>query len=697
LKEWSFPQRLSQDDPDVSLVPTRNASGTDALSVELFEDKEAAETAREIKACLVSGDTSKALVLCDRMLCLHPGNRLFEGLRLEVEKREREIRMDFIRRLSSDLETIPDLDARINTIQQALSRYPTESQLSQLLRNAQASRDFFTGLLAEARQEEIADNFTESLKRWYVIRELFPAMPGLEVEIHRVESLTHSQLRMRRRAEFVEAISRLSSTGEYARAVYQCVNALSEYPNDLGLLALKKGAEEKVRQATNLQQFISEGLTFLQARESDAALESFAKARNLDPDNLQVRYLIGVALVEKARAAMYNDRRKLQRLLDEAKSFIPDHPDLQTLSIEIDQLAPENWAQSLPRINPPATEVQRNVEPVPEPMPTVSTPPEIEAKAEPEEPQPAPEPEPVPEPSPEPPEPKPARVAAPAPARRQPAPVQSAGPVRPLAWTAVAIIAILLLGWYLLSVLNRPSGSNGNTAASGTANVSIQATPQGAQIFVDGQKAGDSQFQTQLSSGNHTVMASLDGYESQTLALELGNEPKNVQIDLKPILLALHVVTDEPGASVWLDDEAKGEITANGMTVPGVKPGARTLRIRTGGGEMAISFTFPPGKSPAPKSFPPREIATVLFAGSADGKSHVECNCAPAGLRVGEVAEIMRDKGLEIPLAEGPHRAELWMGKNHKTLTIQGSLAPSATIAVFSNTDASPARQAENR
>jgi len=301
----------------------------------------------------------------------------------------------------------------------------------------------------------------------------------------------------------------------------------------------------------------------------------------------------------------------------------------------------------------------------------------------------------IPEPRPEPLKQEPTPIPASA-ARRKPVPAPNTRPGRPLAWAGV-LIAVLLIGWYLASALNRPSGSNGNVAVSGAANVSIQATPPGAQIFVDGQKVGDSQLQAQLASGNHTVMATLDGYESQTLALELGNEPKTVQIDLHPILLALHVLMDEPGASVWLDDEAKGDITANGITISGVQPGARVLRIRTRAGEVEIIFNFPPGKSPTPKSLPRRELVTVLFAGSADGKTLVECNCAPAGLRVGEFAEIMRANGLEIPLTEGPHRAELWMGKDHKALIIQGSLSPAATIAVFSNTEAVPAKQAENR
>ena len=62
------------------------------------------------------------------------------------------------------------------------------------------------------------ERYLESLKRWNVIR--IPVMPGLGEEIHRVEALTHTQGTIKRRAQFVEAIARLSSTGEYARAAH---------------------------------------------------------------------------------------------------------------------------------------------------------------------------------------------------------------------------------------------------------------------------------------------------------------------------------------------------------------------------------------------------------------------------------------------------------------------------------------------
>jgi hypothetical protein len=114
-----------------------------------------------------------------------------------------------------------------------------------------------------------------------------------------------------------------------------------------------------------------------------------------------------------------------------------------------------------------------------------------------------------------------------------------------------------------------------------------------------------------------------------------------------------------------------------------VEPGVRTLRVGAPTGDVEMSLEFQPGKSPIPKSFPARQVATVLFVGSAGEKSHVECNCTPAGLRVGGLAELIKTAGLDVPLVEGRHAAELWVGRTYKKHTIAGSRSPMATIAVF--------------
>ena len=640
------------------------------LHDQLFsEDQEAADAALEIKACLATSDISKALVTCDRMLSLRPESRLFEGLKLEIENREREVRLEFIRQLSSDLEREPDLDARVTAIQQALKHYPAESHLIQLLKIATARRDLFNVLVSEARNDEISDKYDDALKCWSLLRELYPSVRGLEGEVHRVESLVDTQRRLKRRAEFVDAIFTLSSTGDYTRAVFQCINALAEYPNDAGLLALKASIEEKAAHATELQRFVAEGVTFLQGHELDAALESFNKARTLDQNNLLVRYLIGIALLEKARAMMADDRRKLTLLLEEARAFIPTHSDLRNPALELDAPA-DNWENSLVRPPDPVVAEELPPPPLPPPAEALSAPPDpapVEAVT----------PEPEPQSAPVSPEPQPEQR----PAERQPAPAIQADPIsiRKVLILGLVLIGAFLVGWVVYA--NQP-GLEASRAAL-PVNVDIKATPEGAEIFVDGQRVGQSGVQAKIARGSHTLSASLFGYDTQTLTVDVGAETKALQIDLQPTAMDMHLVTDEATGTVWVDDQLSGDIHDGRVTVSGVMPGVRTIRMSIPAGEIEMTFEFSPGLSPVPKSLPSREVANVLFVGSADGKSHVTCNCAPAGLRVGGLAELIRPEGLEIPLVDGEHPAELWLGKSRRNLTIQGSHFPAATIAVF--------------
>lgn len=671
------------------LLPYGIETARDPVSIEA---QEIAEAVREIKAWLAAGDTWNALQMCEQMLSSHPGNKLFAGLKLEVDDRERAVRLEFIRKLTSDLESL-DFDARIDAIQQALKRYPAESQLSQLLRNATARRDLFNSVIVEARNEELSDRYDESLKRWYLLRELYPAMPWLENEIRRIEALSDSQRRMKRRAAFVDAIFRLSSTGDYTGAIQQCVGALTEYPNDGGLLALKKTVEEKAQHVTEIQGFLAEGLTFLKGQETDAALESFAKAKAFDQSNLQIRYLIGIALLEKARVLMTNDRRKLNMLLDEAKSLMPNEAGLNAVSF-LEAPPDDRWEESLVRIEHSESAMAQDIAQPPAASPPVdvvaqppAAPPPVDVVPQPPAPLPPfvvdpktstdkPAARPIATPAPKPTSiPKPAQPLTPAPPSEA---------LRKVAIAGVVLIGVLLLAWFVFA--NRPA-SAGAPAAAPHANVEITATPEGVEIFIDGEKAGESQAQRQLTPGVHTVSASLAGYESQTMPLEFGSGSKALKIELQPTLLDLHIASDQPGAAVWMDDQSQGEVTEGGLTISGIQPGVRILKMQTPDGETEISFEFRPGEIPTLKSSPSPQSTKVLFVGSASGKSRVECNCVPAGLRVGKFAELIEAGGLEVPLSEGQNPAELWLGRNKRNLTIHGSSrSPVATIAMFSST-----------
>jgi tetratricopeptide (TPR) repeat protein len=586
------------------------------------------------------------------MLSLHPGDRLFEGLRLEVENKDREVRLEFVRRLTAELERVPDLETRIDSIRQALHLYPSEPYLADLLENATARRDLFNTITGEARNEEQAEAYARALKRWHLVRELFPMTPGVDHEIQRVEILADTQKRMKRRSEFVDAIFQFSSTGEYERALYQCINALAEFPNDGGLLTIKNSIEGKAEHATELQNFVSDGLTFLRAREIDAALECFGKAKAFDQSNLQVRYLIGIALLEKARVVMHDDRRKLNLLLDEARSFIPNQPDLQTLSFESERMPDENWEKSIVRIELPGAELQRSEPPAIAAATSEVSPPESPRVEQPD-----------------------------TTLHAEPMPTRQRSSFQKVALVGLVILGGLAIGWILY--MNRPAAEKPPEVPPAQG-VEINATPAGAEIFIDDRKVGESRAQAQLARGNHTVLVRLAGYEPRTLPLDLASEPKALQIDLLPLLMDVHLTADQPGSVVWMDDEPRGDITDNGITISEIEPGAHFIKIQTPNAEIEFSFEFYPGKIPTPVSLPPRQVANVLFAGSVDGKTRVHCNCAPAGLRVGDFAELMRAAGLELPL-DGQHAAELWIGKSRRKLTIRGSQPPVATIDVFSS------------
>jgi tetratricopeptide (TPR) repeat protein len=630
------------------------------------KDQEIADAAREIKAWLTAGDTSKAQQMCDQMLSLHADNKLFEGFKLEIENKEREVQLEFLRKLTSDLEAL-DFDARIGAIQQALTRYPGETQLSQLLKNATARRDLFNALIAEAHNEELSDRYDEALKRLHLLRELHPAMASLESEIHRIEALSESQKRMKHRASFVDAIFRLSSTGDYKGAVQQCVNALAVYPEDGGFLSLKRTVEEKAQHVTEIQDFVAEGLTFLRDHEVDAALESFSKAKVFDQSNLQVRYLISIALLEKARAVMDNDRRKLNALLDEAKNVMPNQAELQGVSFEVAERPADIWEESLIRIEHPAVAIPREVANLAAAPPALAIVPQTFSDDQAAGEIAIPEPEAALAPEPEPP---------------APIPDSKTGAFRTVAIAGVVLIGALLLGWF---VFGDQSANAGAPAAASTANLEITATPEGVEIFVDGEKVGESQVEGQLTAGSHTVTARLAGYESQTIPLELGFDSKTLKIELQPTLLDLHIVSDQLESAVWMDGQSEGNISEGSLLISGIQPGVRILKLQTPGGETEVSFEFRPGSVPTLKSSPSPESTKVLFVGSAYGKSRAECNCATAGLRVGEFAELIQAGGMEVPLSAGQNRAELWLGRKKKNLTIQGSSSsPVATIAILS-------------
>jgi hypothetical protein len=131
-----------------------------------------------------------------------------------------------------------------------------------------------------------------------------------------------------------------------------------------------------------------------------------------------------------------------------------------------------------------------------------------------------------------------------------------------------------------------------------------------------------------------------------------------------------------------MDNVPRGELSPEGLTISGVAPGIHQLTVSTPRGEVTTTFDFGPAKLPAPISLPARPAPAVLFIGSSNEKSRVECNCAPAQIRINDSQQSLEPGGLELDLVEGEYPAELSV-MGGKKLVIPGSRAPVAMVGLY--------------
>jgi hypothetical protein len=102
--------------------------------------------------------------------------------------------------------------------------------------------------------------------------------------------------------------------------------------------------------------------------------------------------------------------------------------------------------------------------------------------------------------------------------------------------------------------------------------LSIDSTPQGAQVSLDG--STDPSWTTPLSltniqAGKHSITISKAGYASDTRSIEVGSGAKATAIiHLSQLTATLIVKSDPPGASIYIDSKDAGTKTPAQISVP---------------------------------------------------------------------------------------------------------------------------------
>jgi serine/threonine protein kinase/cytoskeletal protein RodZ len=138
----------------------------------------------------------------------------------------------------------------------------------------------------------------------------------------------------------------------------------------------------------------------------------------------------------------------------------------------------------------------------------------------------------------------------------------------------------------------QPKYSNkkkGKTRAAAPAIVpgqlSVNSTPAGAQIQIDGQN--NSTWVTPvnlaaLNPGQHTLTISKPGYASETRNIDVGSGSKSfISVQLAQLTATVSVTSDPAGVAVWMDGKDTGRVTPAQISVD--KPGNHSFVFKKQG------------------------------------------------------------------------------------------------------------------
>jgi serine/threonine-protein kinase len=210
--------------------------------------------------------------------------------------------------------------------------------------------------------------------------------------------------------------------------------------------------------------------------------------------------------------------------------------------------------------------------------------------------------------------------------------------------------------------------------STGIASMSVESSPPGAQVFVDGQPRGVTPQKLEVPMGWHHVRLIMEGYEVKEERLQL-TEPKPYQLNFdlsptaqKPLLM---VDSDPIGAQVYINDQYKGKTPLRvrlpqgrylvRMSYPGRQEWSSQLELGETGeyplkGRLTAATTSRPGPLETSKAFlnvqstPP--AAQVYVDGTLRGTTPLKVDVPPGKHRVRITQAGYRDWEYKVSVME---------------------------------------------
>ena len=299
---------------------------------EVRSEHDAMNTAyAEARKQLGEHNFSKALAVCDTYLAKYPANAIFQALKYDIEEQQRQELSSFVASVDRQVEVEPDLDKRVNILQEALHLHPDETHFQRALRLVKDKRDLVNSIVARAHHREEEGAFGDALNDWEILRTIYSQYPGLKFEVERLQKRREQQSRIEAKTRLVEQIDTCLHSSDYGRALGLLEQAAAEFPNDSELAELGKLANDGVQRATEAHRLMTEGQELCAQNRFADGIKLLKQAYELDEHNSLTRAVFSNALVEQARLVAESNWQEADRLAQQAFDLNPSHPLSKTV------------------------------------------------------------------------------------------------------------------------------------------------------------------------------------------------------------------------------------------------------------------------------------------------------------------------------------------------------------------------------
>jgi serine/threonine-protein kinase len=311
-----------------SRTPAFIAPGRDEVYRETYnrirtELENAQHAIAEIEEVMAAGNLARAAEMSREQSERYPYDFGLQALKLKVEDQLRQEKSAYIAETGRRVEAEPDLDSKLNLLEEALEKYPKEPHLRELKSSLRKRLDLVESMAMRARQYEEQNLLAEALGQWNSLRSIYAQYGGLDFEIQHVELRLQQQKREETRLNWVDRIGRLLQTSDYDGAHNLAIEALAEFSGDLELLSLERQALEGRERGFEGQKLMRQAQSLRGERSFAEAIELLRRANNLDPNNVEIRNELANSLAGQARALLANDWRAADPLIQEALHIAP--------------------------------------------------------------------------------------------------------------------------------------------------------------------------------------------------------------------------------------------------------------------------------------------------------------------------------------------------------------------------------------